>query len=164
MPVPAAIEWIETTPLSIAIREGAFPYPIIGAVHLLSIALFGGMVVATNLRLLGWAMPSYAVSDLIRGLRPWKCIGGIVIATTGFLLTWAEPVRLYGSPSFWTKMGLFALVGVHAAVFRPYVYRNPEKLDARLTWQAKVAAALSLMLWAGLILSGRLIAFDASFD
>jgi hypothetical protein len=34
-------------------------------------------------------------------------------------------------------------------------------LDSRLTSQAKLAATLSLVLWAGLILSGRLIAFDA---
>ena len=39
--------------LSLAIREGGLPYPIIGFVHLLAIALFGGMLLATDLRLLG---------------------------------------------------------------------------------------------------------------
>ena len=39
---PAALEWVESTNLSTAIREGALLYPIIGGFHLLAIALFGG--------------------------------------------------------------------------------------------------------------------------
>jgi hypothetical protein len=161
---PALLEWIESTGWSTSIREGAFAYPIIGGIHLLAIALFGGMVLATDLRLLGWALERRLVSALIRGLRPWKWLGFVVIVATGLLLAWAEPIRLYRSPSFWTKIALFALVGVHASVFGPRVYRYPEKLDAAVTREAKVAAAVSLILWAGLILAGRLIAFDPSFD
>jgi len=161
---PAILNWIESTALSIAIREGGLPYPIIGGIHLLSIALFGGMLLATDLRLLGWAMQRRQVSDVVSQLRPWKWLGFVVVVATGLLLTWAEPVRLYRSPSFWVKMTLFALVGVHALVFRAGVYRHPERLDAAITRHAKLAAALSLLLWAGLVVSGRLIAFDASFD
>jgi hypothetical protein len=47
------LEKIESTGLSIAIREGGLPYPIIGGIHLLAIAWFGGMVLVTDLRLLG---------------------------------------------------------------------------------------------------------------
>jgi hypothetical protein len=49
-------------------------------------------------------------------------------------------------------------------VFRPGVYRDPERLDSGITGQAKLAAVLSLLLWAGLVAAGRFIAFDASFD
>jgi hypothetical protein len=164
MNVPAFVEWIQNTDLSTAIREGGLPYPIIGGVHLLSIALFGGMLLATDVRLLGWGLRHLKVSDLISQLRPWKWFGFVVVVVTGLLLMWAEPVRLYKSPSFWVKMVLFALVGVHALAFRPGVYQHPEKLDAGIPGQARLAAALSLVLWAGIIVSGRLIAFDASFD
>jgi len=88
----------------------------------------------------------------------------VVVVVTALLLMWAEPIRLYRSPSFWIKMTLFALVGVHALVFRRSVYAHPERLDAGVSPQAKLAAVASLVLWAGLIVSGRLIAFDASFD
>jgi hypothetical protein len=77
---------------------------------------------------------------------------------------WSEPIRLYHSPSFWVKMVFLALVGLHALAFRPAVYRDPAKLDSEITGQARLAAALSMILWAGLIVCGRLIAFDASFD
>jgi len=158
------LEWIESTNLSIAIREGGLPYPIIGGVHLLAIALFGGMLLATDLRLLGWTMRSRPFSDVWHQFRPWKRVGFVIVVVTGLLLAWAEPVRLYDSPSFWVKMALFALVGVHALVFRAKVYGHPEQLDAGISSRAKLAAALSLILWAGLVVSGRLIAFDASFE
>src|SRR5271165_1342331 len=114
MSVPPLLEWIESTQLSTAIREGGLPYPIIGGIHLLAIALFGGMLLATDLRLLGWAMRRRPVSDVMLQLQPWKRLGFVVVATTGLLLAWSEPTRLYRSPSFWVKMALFALVGVHA--------------------------------------------------
>ena len=164
MSVVSVIEWIESTRLSTTIREGGMPYPVIGGIHLLSIAWFGGMLLATDLRLLGCAMRRRRVSDVMEQVRPWKWVGFVVVTATGLLLTWAEPMRLYKSPSFWIKMGIFALVGVHAAVFRKGVYGNPAKLDAGVTRQAKVAAVVSLVLWAGLVVAGRMIAFDASFD
>ena len=160
----STLEWIESTRLSTEIREGALAYPILGGIHLLSIALFGGLVLATDFRLLGWALCRHAVSELIRSLRPWKWVGMIAIVATGLLLTWAEPIRLYRSPSFWIKLGIFALVGLHAAVFRQRVYGYPERLDVALTREARLAGALSLILWTGLIVAGRFIAFDPSFE
>jgi hypothetical protein len=161
MSIFSILEWIESTDLSTAIREGALPYPILGGFHLLGIALFGGMVLVTDLRLLGWAMRRQPVSDIVQQLRPWKWVGFAMVIASGLLLAWAEPQKLYRSPSFWIKMAFLLLVGVHALVFRAGVYRNTAKLDEAVTVRAKWAAALSLILWAGLIVSGRLIAFDS---
>jgi hypothetical protein len=161
MDIARALEWVESTNLSTAIREGALLYPIIGGVHLLAIALFGGMLVMTDLRLLGWAMQGRAVSDVLEQFRVWKRAGFALVVSSGLLLAWAEPLKLYRSPSFWVKITLLVLVGVHALAFRTAVYENSKALDAGLTPRAKVAAVLSLILWAGLIVSSRLIAFDA---
>ena len=119
------------------------------------------MLLATDLRLLGWAMQRRTVSDVVRQLRPWKRAGFVMVVASGLLLAWAEPLKLYRSPSFWVKMAFFFLVGVHAVVFRKRVYLDPAPLDKTVTPQAKLAAVTSLILWAGLIVSGRLIAFDA---
>jgi hypothetical protein len=164
MTIMSMLEWIQSTDLSTAIREGGLPYPIIGGVHLMSIAWFGGMLLAIDLRLLGWVMPDRPFSAVWHQFQPWKRLGFVTVVATGLLLAWSEPIRLYRSPSFWIKMSLFALVGVHALVFRPRVYRDPEKLDSFVGSQAKLAAVLSLILWTFLIVSGRFIAFDASFD
>jgi hypothetical protein len=156
----ATLEWIESTDLSTAIREGGLPYPIIGGVHLLAIALFGGMLVATDLRLLGWAMQRRSAPDVIEQLRGWKRAGFVLVVASGALLAWAEPLKLYRSPSFWLKMALLAMVGLHALVFRE-VYANPAAIEGKSPARARWAATISLILWTGLIVSGRLIAFDA---
>jgi uncharacterized membrane protein len=161
MSIISILETIESTDLSMAIREGALPYPILGGIHLLGIALFGGMVLVTDLRFLGWAMRRRPVSDIVQQFRPWKWVGFVLVVVSGLLLAWAEPQKLYRSPAFWIKMGLFVLVGVHALVFRSGVYQNTAELDRAMTPRAKLAAVISLILWAGLIVSGRLIAFDA---
>jgi hypothetical protein len=161
MTVAALLAWIENTDLSTAIREGALLYPIIGGIHLLAIALFGGMVLVTDLRLLGWTMRCRPVADIVQQFRPWKWTGFAVVTVSGLLLAWAEPQKLYRSPAFWVKMALFVLVGVHALGFRARVYGNTARPDVAETVEGKLAACISLLLWAGLIVSGRLIAYDA---
>jgi hypothetical protein len=155
-------EWIQNTEFSTAIREGALLYPIIGGIHLLAIALFGGMLLAADVRLLGWGLTRRPVSDVVQQLRVWKWVGGVVVMVTGLLLAWAEPEKLYHSKSFWIKMMLLLLVVAHALIFHGKVYGNTAQLDQALTMprQAKLAGLLSLLLWAGIILTGRLIAFD----
>jgi hypothetical protein len=157
----SALQWVENTNLSTAMREGALLYPIIGGFHLLAIALFGGMLVITDLRLLGWAMQRRTVSDILDRFRVWKRAGFALVVLSGLLLAWAEPLKLYRSASFWVKMALLVSVGAHALAFCRGVYENAKALDAGLTPRARRAAVLSLALWAGLIVAGRLIAFDA---
>ena len=131
MSIPSLLQWVEGTDLSTAIREGALPYPILGGVHLLAIALFGGMVLMTDFRLLGWAMRRTPVTDVVRQFQAWKRAGFVVLVASGLLLAWAEPLKLYRSPSFWVKMALLALVGVHALVFRVRVYGTTARLGHR---------------------------------
>src|SRR5260370_42275001 len=101
MSITSILDSIESTDLSIAIREGALPYPILGGIHLLGIALFGGMVLATDLRFLGWAMRCRPVSDIVQQFRPLKQVGFVLVVASGLLLAWAEPQKLYRSPPSW---------------------------------------------------------------
>jgi hypothetical protein len=143
------------------IRESGYTYPIIMATHLASIAFFGGLVLVTDLRLLGWGMMSRPVSDVIDQLRLWKRIGFVIIVTCGLLLATSEMDKYYGNPYFQLKMTLLLLVGVHALVFRRSVYRNTAALDKspQLPAVAKRAGAISLVLWIGIACCGRWIAY-----
>jgi hypothetical protein len=68
-------------------------YPVAGGFQLLTIALFGGMLVMTDVRLLGWAMQRRAVSDIADQVRPWKRAGFALVVLSRLLLAWAEPLR-----------------------------------------------------------------------
>ncbi len=53
-----------------AVRESSYVYPIVLATHLACIATFGGLILVTNLRLLGWTLTDIPVDAMIRSLRP----------------------------------------------------------------------------------------------
>jgi len=77
------------------------------------------------------------------------------------LLAGSEAGKYYGNPYFWTKMALLELLIVHSLVFRRSVYRNTAQLDRAevMPSQAKLAAALSLILWIGVVTAGRMIGY-----
>jgi hypothetical protein len=152
---------IQYTEFFTAMRESALVYPIVMSTHLSSIALFGGLILVTDLRLLGWAMKTVPISDIIRQTRIWKRFGFTIMVTCGILLAGAKLEAYYANPYFQTKLTLLALVGVHALVFRKSVYGDPAKLDALPTTPriAKVAACISLALWVGILSCGRWIAY-----
>jgi hypothetical protein len=152
---------IQNLSLFAAIRESALAYPIILASHLSSIALFGGAILMTDLRLLGLAMTAQPPSDVIGQFRVWKRIGFVIMAASGILLAGAKAETYYANPYFHLKLATLGLVGVHALVFRRRVYRNAAKLDAAASMPgiAKLAACLSLALWMGVVSAGRLIAY-----
>ena len=58
MSILEIFRWIQDTAPMTALRESALLYPIVMTGHLTGMALFGGMIAITDLRLLGWAMRS----------------------------------------------------------------------------------------------------------
>jgi hypothetical protein len=128
---------------------------------MVAIAFFGGMIAMTDLRLLGLAMRNRPVSDVIDQLRVPKRIGLVVMVTLGFLLFGCKAEEYYYNPFFRAKIALLGLVAVHAVIFRGSVYAAPEKLNRSnaLPPKAKIAAVLSLLLWAAIACMGRGIGY-----
>ena len=143
------------------LSESVLAYPIILSIHLTCIALFGGMILFTDLRLLGVTFKSLTITDVVTSLRPWKRVGGTIMISMGLLLAASKPEEYASNPLFWAKMIILGLIGVHALIFRPTVYNKTEELDKSpvIPAKAKVAAILSLVLWTGMFTMGRLIAY-----
>lgn len=154
-------QWLQHTEVATALRESSWVYPVVMATHLSGMALFGGMILITDMRLLGLVMRGSTVSDVVGGLRPWKYLGLVVTATCGIFLALSKAEFYYHNPFFWWKLFLFLLVIVHALVFRNSVYRNTAAIDRApvIPTNAKVAACLSLALWLGIVSFGRLIGY-----
>ena len=153
--------WVQSTDFMTYIRESGLTYPIIMSTHLTCIAIFGGMIVISDLRLLGVILQDRPIADVINGLRWWKRLGFVIMVAMGIMLAGSKAGEYYPNPYFWVKMSFLALVGVHALIFRPSVYNHPEQLDASpiIPTRAKVAAVLSLIFWIGVVCNGRLIGY-----
>ena len=154
-------KWLEQTTLGASVRESLWLFPIIETIHLLGMAALVGTVTAFDLRLLGWALRGARVSELGRWLIPWAWTGFAVQVITGGILFSSEATRMYANPAFRMKMLLICLAGVHALVFHLAVYRNVAVWDdsRRLPIGAKVAGAISILIWAGVVAAGRFIGF-----
>ena len=141
--------------------ESVLAYPIVMSIHLTCIALFGGMILMTNLRLLGLTFKSVTITDMVTSLRLYKRVGGAVMIATGLLLATCEAEKYSPNPLFWTKMVILGLIGVHGLAFRPIVYNRTEELDKSpvIPTKVKIAAILSLALWTAMFTMGRLIAY-----
>lgn len=154
-------QWIQATVFFRDLRESWYVYPVVMSTHLLGIAVFGGMVLLTNLRLLGLAMTGRSVSDVIGQFRVAKRWGLVLIATCGVLMLGSKAEEYYYNIFVKVKLTLLLLMFVHGWYFRRSVYYNTAEIDRapRIPARAKVAASLSLLIWTGIACAGRGIGY-----
>lgn len=155
-------EWLAGTSGSIALHESLYMYPIIESLHVLTLCVFVGMSVMLDFRLVGLALTRVPVTDITRRLLPWMFAGFIVMVITGVLLVYAIPIRSYQSIWFRMKLVLLVLAGLNAWTFHSGVYRSVREWDLApsVPRRARAAGIVSLVLWGGIIVFGRMIAYN----
>ncbi|HTT64543.1 MAG TPA: DUF6644 family protein [Bryobacteraceae bacterium] len=155
-------QWLANTPWSIALHESIWVYPIIESVHVLTLCLFLGLTVMLDLRLLGVTMAGTPASEVAGRLLPWTIAGFAVMVVTGALLFYAIPVKTYLNVFFRLKVAFLVLAGVNVAVFQRTVWRSVDRWDSDRVppFRARLAAGVSLALWAGIVVAGRMIAYN----
>ena len=114
-------------------------YLIVLALHVGALAIFGGTILAVDLRRLGAGLRRYSIEELAEGLRGPRRIGMGLAIVTGLVLFGAAPARYLHDAWFWTKIALLGLIAVNAMVSKG----------------GKLAAGFSLLLWSGVICAGR---------
>ena len=155
-------QWLATTSGSIALRESLYMYPLVESIHVLTLCLFVGLAALLDLRLMGVTLTRVPMSEAARRLLPWMSAGFTIMVITGVLLFYAIPIRSYHSIWFRTKVILLVLAGVNAWVFHARIWCSVTTwdLDPVTPKAARVAGAASLVLWAGIIVTGRMIAYN----
>ena len=148
--------WFEATALSTWLRESGPAFFGSLILHALGMAFVVGAHVATNLRILGVA-PGVPLS-LMRRFRPVASLGMAVVAASGVSLLLAYPTKALTNPVFYVKLLAVALALVLGHALATSLARSPGS-DAQPSPRAKLGAGLALLLWAGAITSGRLLAY-----
>ena len=139
------------------IRDSVWLFPFVEIFHLLALGVLGGTILLVNARLLGLRFADEPVSELAQEVWPWTLGSLGVMLASGFLLFSTEAVKMYGNWGFRFKMTSLLL----AIIFTFTIHRRITLSDEgriRPVWR-RVAAVVSLLLWAGVGLGGRSIGY-----
>jgi hypothetical protein len=150
------------TPLSIALHESLYMWPLTESAHVLTLALFAGTAAVLDLRLLGLALRGVPVTALTNRLLPWTRVAFAVMVVTGMMLFYATPITYYHSLFFRVKLLLLVVAGINIFWFHSRTERGIAAWDGidRPPRAARIAATVPLLAWSGVIVCGRLIAYN----
>jgi hypothetical protein len=146
---------MEQWPISKAIGESLWIYPLVQALHLVVMAFFMGAVMIVNLRLMGLGLTTTSLAQVARSARPWIVGGFILMFLTGLPQLMQNASREYYSEYFWRKMYFLAASLVVLAISMAYMKRQSD--NGGLSAISRVTGVVALVLWANVIIAARLI-------
>ena len=151
-PMLAPLDSLQHLPLAVAIRESVWAFPLLEIVHIAAFAAMIGSVLMIEMRVFGLckALPLVELGQLGAGIA---ISAFAVIVASGSLLFLTDVVGYLANRAFAVKLGLIALAAINMGVF------HARGSLARPDAIAKIQAALSLLLWLGVIGAGRMIAY-----
>lgn len=157
----SAFEWLEATPLGMMVRESAWGFPILVALHIMSLTLSAGTLVWFDLRLLGVSMSAHRASLLYRRLMPWMFTGFAVMFITGVMLLAGFATAAYDNVYFRVKVVAMLLAAANAVVYHRFTERRIAAWDdaARPPLAARMAGLVSICVWAVVIMAGRMMSY-----
>lgn len=153
--------WVSEFETSIALRESQYVMPWVFVCHVVSLSLFAGTILMMDLRLLGVGHMQTPFSQVQRRLFPWQIAGMVLATITGLTLVYGNPMNYFANIIFWVKMIAIVLAGLNALAFHFITEYTLIDWDAGANppFGAKLAGALSILLWANVIVAGRLIPY-----
>jgi hypothetical protein len=149
---------IEQTALGVWVRESPslLAFPFILWLHTLGLAMLAGLNVGLALWLLARrTIPSFDLAGLYRIM--WLGFG--INALSGLTLLAAYPAKALTNWVFFVKLALVAAALWALQQTKAEVAAANGVTGRDVSARARTLAALSLLLWAGTILAGRLLAY-----
>jgi hypothetical protein len=155
---------IKAWPISAAVR-GDMPgsewlFPIIETLHVMALTIVVGSIAMMDLRLLGVASRNTTVSRLSSEVLPWTWTAWCAAAVFGSLLFMSNASTYAANLQFRLKFVCMGLAAVNMLIFQFGAYRQVSRWDTGdPPISAKVAGALSLSFWIGVVFFGRWTGF-----
>jgi|SRR5262245_13934478 len=156
----ALAQWLEGTPLSLAIQKAEWLIPLLQTIHILAIAMVLSSVGMIELRVLGGAKASAMLQTADRFV-PWIWTGLTLLALTGLALIVGEPRRALPNPAFQIKLILIAIAVATTLAFQLSLrsgagFWDQNSSGRRLTSALAVAV---FVVWCAIAVAGRWIAY-----
>ena len=150
-------QWCDGLAISQAYRDSTYLFPVTQALHLLAVTAFVGAIVIGDLRLLGWGPVGQSRASILRSAQRVLLWAGLAVLVTGIPQFTTNALTYHRSWLFVFKMYLLAAALIFTATLRRRVAAADEGRLA--SWVPKTVGALSLALWMGVTISGRLITY-----
>lgn len=161
----ASSNWLASLGLAHYMNQYEWLWPLCEVLHFGSMALLVGTIGAMDLRILGLAK-SIPIAALERFV-PLGIAAFAINAATGFAFVAGNvggpPLDYLSNLSFRLKMMLIVVAGLNALAFYVFgVAREAAAIEPGGSARpaAKVIAALSIVIWMGVICFGRLIMYN----
>jgi len=162
MELDALLRALGATSVATAIRENDALFPWVESVHVLAITLVVGFIAIVDLRLMGLASLDRALNRLTAEVLPCVWAAFVVAAISGLLLFSSNAVSYAHNSYFQLKFVFLALAGINMAVFHLFVGRDTGRWGTLLhttPLRARMAGAVSLLLWIAVVTFGRWVGF-----
>jgi hypothetical protein len=154
------LQWLQGTPLAVAIAEEWFP--LIESLHVITMAIVAGTIFIVDTRLIGLTSRKLGFSYVSERLLPWTWGAFACSVVTGTLMFASNATGYYDNAAFRTKMLLLLLAGLNMLYFQTVTFRGVPAWDlGRPPAAARFAGVVSLGLWCGVIGFGRWIGFTS---
>ena len=129
-------------------------FPVLECIHILGFILLAGSIALIDFRLLGALLRDQKPSELASDAAPWTLIGMALALLSGSLLFASDPDHYYLNVAFQFKMAVLV-----AAIVFHYTIHGRMLRPGAPAGSGKLAACLSLALWAGVVGGGIFIGF-----
>ena len=153
-------ESLENSAVALWVGESLYGYPFMLALHAVGLSIVVGIFVIRDLRLLGlFPGISYASIDSLKKLA-WT--GFLVNAISGCFLFTSQATTFISSTPFLLKISMIFLAAICAAIIQNRMRDEASAWDSSgssAVGLVKALAFVSLLLWMGAIVSGRLVAY-----
>jgi hypothetical protein len=157
----AICAWLEQTPLSQAIQATNWAVPAVQTIHILMIAVVASSALMIDLRLIGVFAADQSLKRVSSRFLPFVWWPLLILLATGAIMITGEPARSLKNPAFQLKMTLLVAAIVVTGIIQFSQRRDPAfgEPGSGRRGGAAVVAALSMLLWSGIIFAGRWIAY-----
>lgn len=161
MSLSVLIQHLYDSPVATAIRESNNLFPVLQTFHIVGTILLAGAIAIVDLTLLRVLFRGTPPETLSRSLLPITWVGFGVMLISGGLLFVAQSARIYTNFFMQLKLGLLAIALLNVALFHATTFRNAARWSnaSEAPASARAFAAVSLVSWAAVIVTGRFIAY-----
>lgn len=153
--------WLAHSALSLRLQGAMWVIPMIQTVHILAVAVAIASAFLLDLRVLEAFALGESCERVAQRLLPWARGAIAVLAVSGALLIIAEPERCLMNPAFWSKMLMLSLALTATWILHSRIRRTCTfwEISSARRLTGKIIAGASVLLWSGVVLAGRWIAY-----